>query len=180
MESNKREKQLARQKAWRDANKEKRSAYFKKWKSENIEKRREYCKDYRSNNSDRLKEYNKNWRELNEDHIKEHNKEYYKNNRGRRSFYERTRQANKLNAMPSWLNDNEKQQIKDMYERCSEITKTTGIPHHVDHIYPLQGEYSCGLHVPWNLQIISASANSSKKNRIIEAHAPYCSELEHQ
>jgi hypothetical protein len=74
------------------------------------------------------------------------------------------RRARKLNAMPKWLTNEHHKIIKEIYAKCRETTKITGIPHEVDHIHPLSGSNFSGLHVPWNLQIITESENCSKNN----------------
>ena len=71
----------------------------------------------------------------------------------------RTRKAN---ALPAWVDTKELQGFYIMAERLSNCL---GIPHHVDHIMPLRGDNLCGLHVPWNLQVIPASMNLKKGNR---------------
>lgn len=51
-----------------------------------------------------------------------------------------------------------------MYAEARRLTKETGIVHHVDHIHPLLHPLLCGLHVEWNMQIITASENMAKSN----------------
>lgn len=82
------------------------------------------------------------------------------------------RNARKLKATPPWLTDEHRRQIEAFYEEARHLTELTGIEHQVDHIVPLKavdpvtGERNaCGLHVPWNLQVITARENIAKLNR---------------
>jgi hypothetical protein len=74
----------------------------------------------------------------------------------------------KSRAVPKWLTEDEYQQIKDFYEIARMFKLFTGQDYHVDHIVPLQGKNVCGLHVPWNLQVIPARENLSKSNKLQE------------
>lgn len=67
-------------------------------------------------------------------------------------------QTSKLRRTPPWL-------TKEHFVEMQKIYKSRPEGFHVDHIVPLQEENVSGLHVPWNLQILSSSKNSSKKNR---------------
>lgn len=65
-------------------------------------------------------------------------------------------------ATPPWVDAKE---IKKIYDDAKRISRETGIPHHVDHIWPIAHEAFCGLHVPWNLRIIPAVNNYAKRNQ---------------
>lgn len=62
--------------------------------------------------------------------------------------------------------------LEEFYIMAQVQTIKTGVPHHVDHIIPLLGcdehgnHIVSGLNVPWNLQVIPASQNLKKGNRV--------------
>lgn len=75
---------------------------------------------------------------------------------------EAKRRATKLNATPKWVDLNA---IKTEYLLAKWCSDVTGEFYHVDHIIPLNGIGVCGLHVPWNLQVLPATTNLQKGNR---------------
>jgi 5-methylcytosine-specific restriction endonuclease McrA len=66
------------------------------------------------------------------------------------------RRARKLQATPAWADEGA---IKAIYLEAGRLGM------HVDHIVPLQGKNVCGLHVENNLQLLSPTENSKKRNK---------------
>jgi hypothetical protein len=68
-------------------------------------------------------------------------------------------------ATPKWLTYIQKKEIRSLYIIAQTSTKITGVKYVVDHIVPLVGDTVCGLHVPWNLQIMTQEDNLLKSNK---------------
>lgn len=83
----------------------------------------------------------------------------------RQSAATRRRKLAKIERTPAWLTADQHAEMTALYAEAIRLTRETGIIHEVDHIIPLQGENVSGLHVPWNLQILTASENRSKGNK---------------
>lgn len=75
------------------------------------------------------------------------------------------RRAKQKAATPKWLAKQDFKQIEKWYTIAKELQWLSEEPLHVDHIIPLQGKEVCGLHVPWNLQILTISENLKKRNK---------------
>jgi hypothetical protein len=83
--------------------------------------------------------------------------------------------------MPRWV---DRKAITAIYEECRAKTASSDQVYHVDHIIPLVNDEVCGLHVPWNLQILDADENHHKKNKLLDTYRtwsahpkegePYC------
>lgn len=71
-------------------------------------------------------------------------------------------------ATPKWLTTEQKLEIRFHYRMAIALSRATKIPHAVDHIIPLQGEGVCGLHVPWNMEVITQEENLKKSNKVLD------------
>jgi 5-methylcytosine-specific restriction endonuclease McrA len=145
------------------------------WK-EAAEKRIGYFKEYNQSNAGRLAK--RNYYARNREAViaraqarpdeqktkykvgyKERNPELYKElvNIRRRRFRQ---------ATPKWLTVEHKTDIRVLYRTAIELSRLTGGRYAVDHIVPLVSEVVCGLHVPWNLRVITQEENLKKSNRL--------------
>lgn len=71
-------------------------------------------------------------------------------------------------ATPKWLTKAERLQMRDLYVQARKMTELTRERYVVDHIVPLRGEEVCGLHVPWNLRVITQDENLKKSNKLVD------------
>ncbi len=185
-------------KEYKVSNREKIAVKDKEYYLANKDNLFEYQRTYRKQNKEKVLEYEKNYREINKERISCRTKKYYEDNKevvairtknfyllntkkfsdrnkkhyeeNKSVYYARAskRRAMKSKAVPKWLTEDEHQEIKDLYEIARMFKLYTGQEYHVDHIVPLQGKNVCGLHVPWNLQVIPAKENLSKSNKLQE------------
>ena len=104
-----------------------------------------------------LREYRNNWKENNKVQVLADNK---------------VRRRKHREATPKWLSRKQKSEIRQLYQIAITMTQTTGEQYVVDHIVPLRGESVCGLHVPWNLRVITQDENLKKSNKLVDPHKP--------
>lgn len=142
-----------RQKDKRANNPEWAKAKDKKAYADNRESIIKRVANYRSNNPEKLAETQKKWRE---------------SNKHKKAAAQRARDARKRQATPTDLPVEQREAIAFIYKEAARFSEEYGVKLHVDHIMPLKGKDICGLHVPWNLQITTASYNCTKHNNLPE------------
>jgi hypothetical protein len=170
------------------SNNEAKRLYMKKWRLENKEHIKEYNREYKAENKQEIKKqlelykkkdpakyrkmstaYHKKYRYKNKETYpivaKKNRQKWRKANQGKANALAAKYRAKKLQATPKWLTQAQLNEIAEIYILAQELSWLSEEPLQVDHIMPLQGKNSCGLHVPWNLQILPKSMNCSKHNK---------------
>jgi hypothetical protein len=97
-----------------------------------------------------------------------HKANWRKNNPHKHSSTNARHHAKKLERMLKWGKQHLKKEIENWYRRAKLATIFMNEQYEVDHIEPLQGKDVCGLHVPWNLQLLTKKDNIKKGNRRVE------------
>jgi hypothetical protein len=162
-------------------------AYYKKAYYEvNREKIKKSSRDYYEANREKVKKSSRDYYEANTESVLERNKiyyrAYYKDNRDdilkyKKAFYNANkekslvywsrRKAIKLGATPDFLLNCpiEKKRLRDIYKLRGVLSSEEDVKYHVDHMWPLSDG---GPHWSGNLQIITATENLSKSNKVCE------------
>jgi hypothetical protein len=151
-------------------------------RAENSEKNREYHRnrhsklrdsenarkrEYRLNNPDVVSEQSRIQRERHGAKRIAYNKAYRQNKKHIVRAAEARRRAIEMKATPPWISDFDELVFIEAYDLARARSESTGIDWHVDHMIPLAAKSACGLHVAANIQVIPATINRRKMNRMI-------------
>lgn len=145
----------------------------KKHQKKNLEKRLQknsnWYRDNYAKNPEKQKQKSALYRANNPEKTRQSYLASMRKRKPQKAAAERARQAAKLHATPHWLTKNDWKQMDAVYIAAKQTSLMAGFNCHVDHIVPLKGKDVCGLHVPWNLRVVSQSYNSKKKNNLDES-----------
>lgn len=164
--SNNRKYHRAKTAEWRAENadyvKAKRKERYAREKAANPNLNREY----HARNRDKRNAQSAAYRAANPDKMKQLDREYRQANPDKNAAKAAKARADRAQATPPWLTKEHIKEIQSFYSTAKALEQAFGGKYDVDHIHPIKGDTCCGLHVPWNLQVLPAGANRSKGNRL--------------
>lgn len=158
-------KRVAYRKSYREVNKVKEAAYKKFYREKNKESITESSRIYRDSNRETVRASQQRYKESNYDKVLESSRKYRERNKPKYAAYRSKRRAQELQAQPPWLSKEDLLRIQLTWGIRELKSFVTGCEYEVDHIVPLQGKTVCGLHVPWNLEVVLKSDNRRKQAR---------------
>lgn len=153
--------QSARYKVNREEVLERKKAGYGAKRDKILESKKAYYLENREEIISKAKKY----RSENKKKISTQKSKYQRENRHKTNRLGADKRARKRQRTPEWLTQIQKSEIGDFYWLAQDLRSFTGQDYHVDHIVPLAGKNVCGLHVPWNLQVLPADVNTSKGNK---------------
>jgi len=154
---------LAQKKVYAEENRDRLKAAKAKWAEENAEHLQAYQADYYSKNTEVIRASQAEYQRNNRPILNAINASWAKRNRAYLSSKYNRLRARDMGAIPAWADF---EAIELIYVQANDLSKQSGVVHHVDHIVPLRSKLVCGLHCEANLQVITGAENQSKHNRI--------------
>ena len=142
-----------------------RAAFLVRWREQNPDKVKLHNSTQYACHAENLMERSRMYHAANPEKVSARAKQYQLKNLHRFAAINAKREAAKIQRTPVWLDKDDFWMMEQAYELAALRTKMLGYAWHVDHIIPLQGKIVSGLHVPTNLQVISAKENLRKSNR---------------
>lgn len=136
---------------WIKLNPDKRKAIVAASYKKNIEKNRARSAKYIIANPEKHKARKVEWR---------------KNNPGKVGSYNVAKRLKRRNAAQVIKHDMDQQILIDaIYMKAKSLQEETNEKYAVDHIVPITHQSVCGLHVPWNLEVLPWKENQFKHNK---------------
>ena len=120
--------------------------------------------DFKLKKEARLEQMRSNY-EAKKSHYSERMSIWRSENKHKQAAYSAKKRSEILLRTPKWLDAKSIELIEEYYFTAHMLGMHTGEPYHVDHIVPLRGKLVSGLHVPWNLQVLTKVDNQRKKNK---------------
>lgn len=147
-----------------------RSDYYRKYRERegNKEANKDKCKRYYRDNKKHYIKQAKKWQKENPDKVRDSKAKWRLNNK-----YKTNEIAAARRQKESILRKIYKKECTLIYKECKKLNTERGDIYEVDHIIPLVHKDVCGLHVPWNLQIITRKENRKKSNKICQKNKYY-------